>query len=153
MIELSKYIIFQLKEQSYGVGVQQVLSIEKMTEITEIPKASHFIKGVINFQGEVTPVIDLKERLELGHTTYTDSTRLLIVNIDGIKLGLVVDAANDVIDIDPTAVEQAPRLTGKIDDSFLKGVAKLEDELLLLLDLNYVLNIEELNEVKEVTHN
>ena len=147
---MSKVIIFQLNEQSYGVDVQQVMSIEKLTNITEVPKTSDFIKGVINLRGEITPVIDLKERLQLGPTKYTENTRVLIVNFNSVQLGLIVDDATDVIDIDPAVVDKAPDLVGGIDKSFLKGVAKLEDNLLLLLDLDYVLNIEELNEVKEV---
>lgn len=153
MEDLSKYIIFQLNKQSYGVNVQQVMSIEKMSNITEVPKSSHLVKGIINLHGEVTPIIDLKERLQLGKTTYTEHTRLLIVSIHDVKLGLIVDEATDVVDIDSSLVEKAPTILRGVDESFLQGVAKLEDQLMILLDLDYVLNFEEINEIKEVATN
>jgi len=149
----SKYIVFQLNDQSYGVDVHQVMSIEKMSSITEVPKTSELVKGVINHHSEVIPIIDLKERLRLGNTTYTEMTRLLIVNTHQTQFGLIVDAATDVIDINPSIVDDAPNVLGGLDRSFLKGLAKLEEGLLILLDLDYILKTEELNEVKEIISN
>lgn len=147
MEQLSKFIVFQMKEQSFGVDIKQVRSIEKMQHVTEVPKTSDFIKGVVSLRGEVTPVIDLKERLQLGQTVLAESTRVLIVHANNVQVGLIVDSATDVIDIDQDAIEPAPQLIGGVDSAFLKGVAKLVNELLILLDLEHILNLEEIHEV------
>lgn len=149
-MEITKYIVVKLKEQSYGVSVQQVLSIERLQEITAVPRSSAFIKGVINLRGETTPVIDLKERLEIGGTDPTDDSRVLVVEMDGVQIGLIVDSATEVIDIDPLVIEQPPEIIGGVHDVYLNGVAKLEKRLLILLNLERILDLKETNEVREI---
>lgn len=112
-MEITKFIVLKLKEQSYGVNVQQILSIERLIEITEVPRSSPFIKGVINLRGETTPVIDLKERLQIDGAEQTDDTRILIVKLDDVQVGLIVDSATEVIDIDPAIIEPAPKKIGR----------------------------------------
>lgn len=153
MEEISKVIVFQLKNQQYGVDIQQIRSIERLQNITTIPNTSDFIKGVINLRGEVIAIIDLRERLNIDQVDITDNTRVLIVSVDQVQIGLIVDAATDVLDIDPTSIDPSPEIVGDIDVTFVKGVAKLEDKLLILLDLARVLNFNELEEVKEVIEN
>ncbi|MFD1360418.1 chemotaxis protein CheW [Lentibacillus salinarum] len=150
MNESIKVVVFRMGEQRYGVDIQNVLGIEKLQTITEVPQTSAFIKGVINLRGDITPVIDLKERLQLGEAEHAEHTRILIVNMNDIQVGLIVDAATDVMDIDLSSVEPAPEVINGVNDSFLRGVAKLEDNLLILLDLKYVLNFDEVNEVSEI---
>lgn len=150
MEEITKFIVVKLKEQSYGVDVQQVLSIERLQKITVVPRTSEFIKGVIQIRGEMTPIIDLKERLLIGETEPTDDNRILIIHIDDVQVGLIVDVATEVIDIDTEVIEPAPRIIGGVQDTFLKGVAKLDKELLILLDIERILDLNETNEVREV---
>src|SRR5690625_348208 len=149
---MMKVIVFQLNEQAYGVDIGQVRSIERMQKITEVPNTADFIKGVMNLRGETTPIIDVKERLrmpDLGETGYTDETRILIVYLDQVQIGLIVDAATNVLDIDATAIEPAPVIIGGVHEAYLKGVAKLENELLILLNLERILNTDETNRVRE----
>lgn len=150
MAELEKVIVFQLRDQSHGLNIQQVLSIEKLQSVTEVPKTSSFMKGIINLRGNITPVIDLKERLQIGETTYTDDTRILIVSGKDAQVGLIVDSATDVIDLDQEIIEEAQQIVEGIDASFLRGVAKLEDDLLLLLDLEQVLELDEVGQAIQV---
>ncbi|MDR4889925.1 chemotaxis protein CheW [Fredinandcohnia sp. QZ13] len=145
----SKVIVFRLEDQEYGTDIQKIRSIERLQEVTRIPNVPEFIKGVINLRGEVTPIIDLKERLAMGQTVPTTETRILIVEISDIQLGVIVDAATDVIDLDLSLVDSATGVIHGINESYIEGVAKLEHRLLLLLNLDKVLNKEEINEVKE----
>lgn len=145
-----KVIVFRMNDQRYGVDVQEVLSIEKLQHITEVPQTSEFIKGVINLHGEIMPVIDLKERLSLGETAPEGQSRFLIVSIKAIRVGLMVDEATDVMDISTDTVEPAPDVVNGVNKAFLKGVAKLENSLLILLNLEHILNFDEVNEMKEV---
>lgn len=139
-----KAVIFQLNDEEYGVDVQQVQSIERLLHITRVPKMPDFVKGVINLRGVVTPIIDLKERFSIEMTEYTNSTRIIIVQVEDKEVWLIVDAANDVIDIPADKIEQPPEVVGRIESDYIRGVAKLDERLLILLNLNKVLNAEEL---------
>lgn len=145
-----KVIVFRLHDEEYGVDVNQVLSIERMEHITRVPKTAEFVKGVINLRGVVTPIIDLRNRFGIEATTYTDSTRIIIVTVDDIEVGLIVDSANDVIDISTSAIEPPPEVVGGVEATYLHGVAKLQNRLLILLNLNKVLSNEEVKQLEKL---
>lgn len=145
-----KVIVFQLKDEEFAVSVQQIGSIERIETITRVPNTAKFVKGVINLRGVVTPIIDLRSRLGIEESDYTESTRIIIVYLDDMEVGLIVDAANDVIDISMDAIEPAPEVIGAVNADYIEGVAKLENRLLILLDLKKVLTYEEINELKNV---
>ncbi|MBP2078874.1 chemotaxis protein CheW [Oceanobacillus polygoni] len=149
MAEATKYIVFKLNNQSFGVDVKQVISIERLQEITEVPRTSEFIKGVTELRGETTPVIDLKERLMLADTEITNNTRILVVSIQAMQIGLIVDAATEVKDIEDNQIQAAPKLIAGVHETFLKGVAKIDNHLLILLDLEQIVNLSETNELQE----
>lgn len=142
MTEL-KIIIFQLKEKEYAIPVSQVRSIEKLQHITRVPRTTDYIKGVINLRGVVTPIVDLRNRFGIDELENTESTRVIIVALDQMEVGLIVDAANDVIDIHTDAIEPPPEVVGITEAGYINGVVKLEKRLLILLDLEKVLNVEE----------
>lgn len=144
-----KVIVFQLHNEQYGVNIQQVRSIEKLQNVTPVPGTADFIKGVINLRGDITPIIDLKDRLQIGKTEYTDHTRVLIINIESIQMGLIVDNATDVLDIEESIIDAPPEVIGGVTEEYLSGVAKIDDRLLILLDLERILNFQELNEVEK----
>ncbi|HZG15101.1 MAG TPA: chemotaxis protein CheW [Candidatus Bathyarchaeia archaeon] len=142
-----KVIVFRLQDEEYGVEVNQVLSIEKLDHITRVPRTPAFVKGVINLRGVVTPIIDLRSRFGLDEASYTETTRVIIVAVNELEVGLIVDAANDVIDIPVNAIEPAPEVVGGVEAVYLRGVAKLEKRLLILLNLDKVLNTEEMKQL------
>ncbi len=142
-----KVIVFRLKDEEYGVEVNQVKSIEKLEHITRVPRTPKFVKGVINLRGVVTPIIDLRSRFGLEEAAYTESTRIIIVAVGELEVGLIVDAANDVIDISVNAIEPPPEVVGGVEAAYLRGVAKLEKRLLILLNLDKVLNTEEMKQL------
>jgi purine-binding chemotaxis protein CheW len=145
-----KVIIFQLKDEEYAVPVQEVKSIERMQHITRIPRTVPFVKGVINLRGVVTPIIDLRLRFDIEESEYTDTTRIIIVSVGTIEAGLIVDAANDVIDLETDSIEPPPEVVGGVDAEYIQGVAKIEKRLLSLLKLTKVLNPEKLGVLQPV---
>jgi len=147
---MQKIVVFQLEKQQYGVNIKQVNSIERILDITKIPKAPNFIKGVIHLRGGIIPIIDLKERLKFGATEFKEQTRLIIVGIKNLQVGLLVDSATDVLDIDNSVIDSPSGLIEDDEQSFLKGVAKLGDDLLILLDLKNILVSNEISKVKEI---
>ncbi|MCM3224904.1 chemotaxis protein CheW [Terribacillus saccharophilus] len=145
-----KVIVFQLKNEEYAVPVTQVGSIEKMEHITRVPNTESFIKGVINMRGVVTPIVDLRSRLGLEETPVDENTRIIIVDLDDTSMGLIVDAANDVVDIPVDKIEEAPQVIGAINVDYIDGVVKLEDRLVILLDLRKVLKFHEIEAIKSI---
>lgn len=143
-----KVIVFQLSDEEYGIPVEYVKSIEKVQHISRVPRTANFVKGVINLRGVVTPIIDLRTRFNLEEQEYTDSTRVIIVTFANMEVGLIVDAANDVIDISSDAIEPPPEVVGSVEVDYIKGVAKVGKRLLILMNLDNVLNSEDLKENK-----
>ncbi|MEC5422672.1 chemotaxis protein CheW [Virgibacillus sp. C22-A2] len=145
-----KVIVFQLKDEEYAVSVQEVGSIERIQSITRVPQTDDFVKGVINLRGVVTPIIDLRVRFNIEETEFTESTRIIIVYLEEMEVGLIVDSANDVIDIPENAIEPAPEVIGTVHVDYIEGVAKLDNRLLILLNLQKVLTRQEIAELKQV---
>jgi purine-binding chemotaxis protein CheW len=140
-----KVIVFALAHEEYGVEVEKVKTIERLQPMTRVPKTPEFVKGVINLRGIVTPVIDLRGRFGFPESEYTDNSRIIIVAVGDIEVGLIVDSANDVIDVDSDHIDDPPEIVGGIKAKYLHGIAKVgEDRLLILLNLQEVLNKSEI---------
>lgn len=146
----NKLIVFKIQKEEYAVSVKNVGSIERLLPITRVPSTASFVKGVINLRGIVTPVVDLKERFYHVESEFTNQTRIIIVHMDDISVGLIVEEANDVVDINKDQIEPAPEVVGSKVDDYISGVIKLDKRLLLLLDLEKVLSKEELIDLKVV---
>lgn len=147
---IKKVIVFQLANEEYAVPVEQVGSIERITSITRVPQAKPFVKGVMNLRGVITPLIDLRTRFGIEEKEFTNASRIIIVQIDHIEVGLIVDSANDVLDIAIKDIEPPPEVIGTVDVDYIEGVVKVEDRLLILLNLKKVLLEEELEELKRM---
>lgn len=145
-----KVIVFQLNDEGYAISVQQVGYIERMQPITRVPRTADFVKGVINLRGVVTPVIDLRLRFGIEPIDFQDSTRIIIVYMNDMEVGLIVDMASDVIDIPESLIEPAPEVVGAVDVDYIEGVAKLENRILILLNLQKVLSKHEMDELRSV---
>ncbi|MEB3101142.1 chemotaxis protein CheW [Ferviditalea candida] len=151
MGEELKVIVFKLNNEEYGVEVDKVQTIERMLPMTRVPKTPAFVKGVINLRGVVVPIIDLRERFGLPQTEETPNTRIINVAVKDIEVGMIVDSANDVIDIDSDSITDPPEVVGGIRAKYLRGVAKLaSDRLLVMLNLEEVLNKNEIIQLEEI---
>jgi purine-binding chemotaxis protein CheW len=151
MGEEIKVIVFGLADEEYGIEVEKVRTIERMIPITRVPKTPAFIKGVINLRGVVLPVIDLRGRFGLSETEPTENSRIVIVAVNDLEVGFIVDAANDVIDIDSDSIDNPPEVVGGIQAKYLRGVAKLgENRLLIMLNLAEVLKRSEIIQLEQL---
>ncbi|GAA5415126.1 chemotaxis protein CheW [Paraliobacillus ryukyuensis] len=142
-----KSIVFDLKGEEYALPVEYVGSIERMMHITRVPQTASFVKGVLNLRGVVTPIVDLRDRFGFDAVTETDSTRIIILEVNGLEVGLIVDAAYDVIDIPKEAIEPPPEVIGSVQVDYIHGVAKLDERLLILLDMEKVLNAKGMSDL------
>ena len=133
---------FLLSREEYGVDVRCVQEIIRVADITPVPRAPASIKGVINLRGRIIPVIDLKKKLGLGEVENDKRTRIVVVKLRERLIGLLVDAASQVLKVPVSSVEAAPEAVLEIDADFIRGVAKLPDRLIILMDLLRVLAAE-----------
>jgi len=138
--ESMKVIVFQLEDKEYAIPVSHVQGIERLLHITRVPKTPNYVKGVINLRGVVTPIIDLRERFSLPASDNQDATRIIIVSIKDTEVGFIVDSANDVLDINVKSIEPQPEVVGTTEEEFISGVARLDNRLLILLQLEKVLD-------------
>lgn len=142
---------FFLAKEEYGVDVRLVQEIIRVSEITQVPRAPEFIKGVINLRGRIIPVIDLKRKLGVGEVDVSARpARIVVVKLKDRQVGLLVDGASQVLRVPLTSIEAAPDEVSEIDSHAIRGVAKLTDRLIILMDLEKVLSLE-LKEASQAT--
>ena len=136
-------VSFQLGEEEFGVDILKVQEINRMLEITKVPNSPIFVDGVINLRGKVIPILNLRQRFGLERKEIDKKTRIVVVDIDGKVVGVVVDAVSEVLRLPTDTVEPPPPMVAGIESEYIKGVGKLENRLLILLDLNKLLTTEE----------
>lgn len=130
-----QFVIFRLDNEEYGIDILRVKEIKEMMRITRVPKAAHFVRGVINLRGEVIPVIDLRKRFSLKDGEENNDTRIIIVSVDDITVGLIVDTSSEVIDISSEAIEEAPDGVGNVEQGYIYGIGKVGERIIILLDI------------------
>lgn len=151
MSEELKVIVFGLGKEEYGIEVDKVRTIERMAPITRVPKTYSFIKGVMNLRGVVVPVLNLSGRFNLPESEITEHTRIIVVAVNEMEVGFIVDSANDVIDIDTDSIDSPPEIVGGIQAKYLDGIAKIgEDRILIMLNLSEVLNKSEIVQLEQL---
>jgi len=141
----NKYIVFHLKDEEYIIPVSSIGSIEKILPITRVPGVAPFIKGVMNLRGIVIPVIDIKERFFNQETELTEQARIIIIQLEEMSVGFIVEAANDVVDISMEHVETTPEVVGADTVDYVKGVIQMQGHLYIVLDLEKILDKENLH--------
>jgi len=153
----NQYVVFRLGETQFGVEIGQVLRIVRLTPITRVPRAPHFLEGVINYRGQVVPVVDLSKRLALpGEEEYGDAARILIVGLEASvepgrakqPIGMLVDTVVGIVRLPEESIEPPPEMVAQVNGVYLTGVAQHEDRLVVLLDLSRVLTVEEVTEME-----
>jgi purine-binding chemotaxis protein CheW len=140
-------VVFELSGELYGIQIAAVESIIKIQEITQLPQAPYYVKGITNLRGTVLPVIDLRTRFGLEAQEYSKQTRIMVVMMGKVKVGMVVDGVSEVLRISDDAIEPPPPMVTTVNSAFLKGIAKMEGRLIILLELSKVLDLEEQNEL------
>lgn len=132
-------VVFLLGKESYGIDIFRVNEIIRLREITPIPRTDIHIRGLVNLRGKTIPVVDLRARLNLGCADDSDDTRIIVVDTDQGNVGIVVDAVREVITLEASSIEDTPALVTDLSTDFVRGVAKQDEGLITLLDLDKAL--------------
>lgn len=141
-------VTFKIDTEEYGIKIQDVQEINRMTEVTKIPRAPHYIDGIVNLRGNVIPVLDLRKLFQLGEKELTDATRIIIVDHDGMKTGIVVDSVSEVLRFEKSLIEPPPEiLSSGVDSDYVEGVGKLDGgrRIILILNLAKVLSFQKIS--------
>lgn len=139
----SQLVSFCLGDEEYGIEITKVQEIILVGEITRVPQTPDYIKGLINLRSMVIPIVDLRLRFGMDLQANTDDTRIMVVNVDGKTIGIVVDAVSEVLRISEDQISPPPPTVSGLGQEYLTGLVKLEQRLLILLDIDKILGQDE----------
>lgn len=145
-----QYLTFLMGKDEYGVDILAVQEIHCWVEPRPMPNTPDFIRGVIDWRGTIVPIIDLRVRFQYPEASYTNTTVVIILQTklastdQDCIIGIVVDAVADVYDVAPSQLKKSPSLGSKIDTKYIKGITKIEDSMIIILDLAMLIDLEEL---------
>ena len=148
--ELLQLVTFSIGEEEFGVDILKVQEIIRTMEITKVPRAQDFVEGVINLRGKVIPIIDLRRRFGLDSKPHDKDTRIIVIEINNMIVGFVVDSVSEVLRIPAGTVEPPPPVVAGVESEYISGVGKLQDRLLILLDLDKLLSSEDLENLTQL---
>lgn len=142
-VETKQFIVVKFDHEQYGISIKYIQNIVRMIHITRVPNAPSYIKGVINLRGEIIPVMSVRSKFELEDDEYTNSTRIIIVKVDGHAIGLIVDEVLEVIQLSQDQIEKIVRDNTDEKAKYVYAVGKIEEELVTLLNIEALIGVEE----------
>ncbi|MFW6134155.1 MAG: chemotaxis protein CheW [Elusimicrobiota bacterium] len=149
----SQYIVVQLANEEYGISIVQVERLIQVPEITKVPNMPDFAEGVINLRGKIIPIIDLRKKFNLPEKEWDDKTRIVVVIIESQTVGLIADGVSEVITLDPDQIDEVPSAMSTISSvgtEYLKGIGKVGDRLIILMNMDKIITSEEKESLKNI---
>jgi purine-binding chemotaxis protein CheW len=134
-----QYVAFHLAGQIYGVNIEVVYEINRITTITRVPRTPEFVEGVINLRGKIIPVIDLCKRFNLPQSEITEANMTIIVELGGNTIGMIVDGVSEVVRVPLDNIDPPPPMVHGIEADYLKGISIMDEKLMILLNMEKVL--------------
>lgn len=146
----NRYLTFSLGKETYGIEIKYVTEIIGLQVITEIPELPKYIKGIINLRGKVIPVMDIRLRFKKEELEYNDRTCVIVVDINDISIGIIVDSVAEVLTIPEVDIVEPPQMNKGFNNRYIKSIGKVGDSVKLLLDCQKLLSEDELEDLNEV---
>jgi len=138
--EVLQFVTFMLNNEDYAVDILSVQEINRITEITKVPNSPPYVEGVVNLRGKVIPVINLRRKFGFADKETDDTSRIIIMDIRGITYGVIVDSVSEVLRVQSSTVESTPPMSSDANSKFIKGLAKLDDRLIILIDIDNLID-------------
>lgn len=155
--KVETFLSFKLSEEVFAINVSQVLNILEMSTITRIPKSPEYLKGVINLRGTVLPVVDLRIKFGLPEKQTTVDTSIIVLSVDlegeAVLVGILVDAVREVLELKNSDIAPTPSIGTKYNSGFIKGMWRMNDKFIMILDIDKVFSTEEIIDFKEQLSN
>lgn len=143
-----KYLTFLLDKQFFALPIKNVMEIIAIQEVTQVPEFPSYVKGIINLRGKIIPLIDVRLRFHKAEADYDERTSVIVVSIDTVEVGFIVDMVDEVMDIDYDNIAPPPRMS-ETSGRYITGVGKIDGKIILLLDSDKLLNEEEINGIAQ----
>ncbi len=151
--EINSFLSFKLGEETYAANVSKVLNILEMVKITKVPKAPEYMKGVINLRGTVLPLVDTRIKFGLEETAYTNNTCILVLDIqlegESVQVGALVDSVQEVLELSDEEILPPPSIGKKYKSEFIEGMAKSDDQFIMVLNMDMIFSTDELIALQE----
>lgn len=149
-IEEKKVVIFKIGDEDYATGIGEVERIIDFEKVTKIPEAPEYLKGVINNQGRIIPIIDLRRRFGLSDSNVGADSSIIIAREDKGNVGLIVDAVSEITDVTDNMMSQPPDVVSGIIKKYIKKIIKMDNRVILYLNLEEILDFNEKKEIEEI---
>ncbi len=146
----NKFLTFSIGSEEYGIEIRYVTEIIGIQKITVLPDMPSYVRGVINLRGKVIPVIDVRARFGIEERDYDERTSIIVVHLNDMSVGLIVDTVSEVMDIPQSDVEPPPRVSRGAGSRYIHGMGKVGEEVKILLDISKLLFDEELEELQQM---
>lgn len=150
--ETVQYLTFQLAEEIFAFDVAKVREILEITSITKVPQTPDYMRGVINLRGSVVPVIDLRLNFGMSRTEQTVNTCIIVIEVnlkgESIVLGVLADSVQEVVEMEPDHIEPPPKLGTRLNTEFIKGMGKVDNDFVMILDIDKVFSADELADLQ-----
>ena len=141
--ESKKFLVFRLGNEEYGIDIHKIATIiEKNMNIARVPKTPRYLKGVINLRGEIVPVVSLRLKFGLSEDVFGDETRIIIIKMEDMSIGLIVDSVAEVLELDEETTESMANITGELSFDYISGVGKVNGRIITLLNLEKLVTLE-----------
>ena len=153
--ETLQYLTFKLSDEVFALDVAKVREILELTTITKVPQTPDFMCGVINLRGSVVPVIDMRLKFGISKTEQTVNTCIIVVEVDldgdVIVVGALADSVQEVIEMEPENIEPAPQIGTRLNTEFIKGMGKIDNRFVMILDIDRIFSPQELSDLTQET--
>lgn len=148
-VEEFQMILFELGSTLYGINIENVSEIDKLEEITPLPKAPQYIEGIINLRGNVVPVIDLRKRFGLKSTERTKKSKIIVLILGKRLFGIIVDSVHEVVSLSSTDIEPSLPLASGLKAEFINSIGKYNDKLIIILEIENIIKSAEAIKIEE----
>ena len=145
----NQFIVFTLNEQKFGIDVLKSREIITASNLTSLPESCDFIRGVINLREEIIPIIDLHKRFKLQNKLNSEDDKVIIISVNNTLIGLGVKDVEEIQSIEPDKISKAPEVTHNINQNYIQGIARLDNELIILIDIDRIFSKKEIDEIKD----
>jgi len=139
--ETKQFIVFSLGEERFGIDSLKITTIDRMKTITRVPKTPDYIKGVINLRGDIIPVMDLRAKFNLPLAEETEETRIIILKLEEVSIGVIVDQVLQTIQLGNDSIENASSLINSSDSDYIFGIGKVDGEIVTLLNFEKLVKL------------
>jgi len=144
-VEEKKYLVFRIGDEEFGADIQKITTIiEKNMPITRVPKTPDYIVGVINLRGDIIPIMDLRKKFNLPEINDTEDTRIIIIHIEDVLIGLIVDSVAEVVNLSEESVESINNFSSNLSIDYIFGVGKVDGRIITILNLENLIKLEEI---------